>query len=61
MNELRRKLNKMPFDRKFGGYMGADGTWYHATGYEVCFDNPNEPGNWWNEYINDNGDIEYGR
>lgn len=47
-----RELKTMPFD------VYEDGTWYHATGMEC-----KEPvtGEWWNEYINDNGDYIYRR
>ena len=48
--EIRRYLDKMPFDARFNGEM------CHATGWEVFRD-----GEWWNEYIDSEGDLWYGR
>ncbi len=55
--ELRRRLDHMPFDRSFDGGF----TLCHATGYEVCFGNPNNHADWWNEYEDLDGNLEYGR
>lgn len=40
----RRELEYMPFDRNG----------LHATGYEVLID-----GIWWNEYEDEDGNLEY--
>ena len=52
-----RQLDYMPFDKSFDGGF----TLCHATGYEVCFGNPNNPADWWNEYEDRDGNLEYGR
>lgn len=39
----------MPFDR--------DGM--HATGFEVCFGDPDNLADWWNEYEDADGDLHY--
>lgn len=46
----RRELDEMPFDKRF------DNELCHATGYEVNIDNE-----WWNEYIDSEGEYHYGR
>ncbi len=51
----RRKLNEMAYDKTF------DGENCHATGYEVCLGNINNPGDWWVEYIDSKGALHYGR
>lgn len=53
-----QELETMPFDRVFEV---AAGRWElcHATGKEVQFQEL--PGDWWNEYIDRNGDYWYGR
>ena len=55
--DYRRELETMPFDHDFGG------TLCKATGWEVCFagDDPEDPANWWNEYVSPDGKLEYGR
>lgn len=58
--EERRKLDAMPFDKGFE----IDGSWTicHATGYEVCEGNPDDPADWWNEYVSPDGsELLYGR
>lgn len=57
MKDYRRKLESMPFDHDFGG------TLCKATGFEACFagDDPEDPANWWNEYVSPDGKLEYGR
>lgn len=57
----RRKLEEMPFDKRFGDCMGAGGELCHATGYEVCLGDVNNPADWWNEYERADGTLEYGR
>ena len=49
--ELRRELDYMPFDL-YG---------MHSTGYEVCFDDPANLADWWNEYEDENGNVHYFR
>lgn len=46
----RRTLNEMPFDKEF------DGELCHATGDEVLID-----GEYWNEYVSNDGTTRYGR
>lgn len=58
--EKRRKLDTMPFNKRFE----IDGNWTLccATGYEVCDGNPDDPADWWNEYVSpDGGELLYGR
>ena len=50
----REELNVMPFDKRFD-VDGSDEL-CHATGYEVFY-----LGEWWNEYVDSNGDIHLGR
>ena len=55
MGFLRReKLDTMPFDNRFD----VDGKeeLCHATGYTV-FDGTD----WWDEFVDSNGDLQYGR
>lgn len=54
---MRRKLDEMPFDRSFDGGFSL----CHATGYEVCLGNPDNPADWWNEYEDSEGNLHYGR
>ena len=62
MNKItsERELETMPFDKMFEV---AEGRWElcHATGREVCFGDPSDPADWWNEYIDSDGDYWYGR
>jgi len=53
--EMRRELVEMPFDMDFGGEL------CHATGDEVCLGDPSNPADWWNEYIDQDGNLHYGR
>lgn len=50
----QRELAVMPFDKTFD----ADGNeeLCHATGMEVLID-----GQWWNEYVDSNDELHYGR
>lgn len=59
---IRRRIDGgMPFDKVFEDWDGYRIN-THATGYEVCWENPNEPGNWWNEYEDpQTGSLYYGR
>lgn len=57
--EMCRELEKMPFDKAFD-YEGNE-ILCHATGYEVCLGDPDNAGDWWNEYVLPDGTIEYGR
>lgn len=47
----RKELDEMPFDKSF------DGEFCHATGYKV----KDEYGFWWNEYVDSEGILCYGR
>lgn len=49
-HEIRERLETMPFDARFNGEL------CHATGDEV-FRN----GEWWNEYMDRDGELHYGR
>lgn len=52
MNETgRRELEVMPHDRN-----GC-----HATGYEVCFGDVNNPADWWDEFEDKDGNLNYFR
>lgn len=57
----RAELEEMPYDKTFE-VEGEDGIIRmescHATGYEVILENDNT---WWNEYVDSNGEIHYGR
>lgn len=56
MNEVaRRELTTMPFDHVFD--VNGNEELCHATGYEVQFEGDTV---WWNEYIDSNGDFQYG-
>lgn len=48
----------IPFDKTFEDRDGRQIT-CHATGYEVCWENPHKPENWWNEYISTEEDEYY--
>ena len=50
-----RSLDTMPFDRVFETESGNEEL-CHATGYEVCID-----GEWYNEYVDCDGNYHYGR
>ena len=50
----RRRLEKMPFDKHFD--VNGNSELCHATGYEV-FDSED----WWDEFVDSNGDFQYGR
>lgn len=52
-----RRLDHMPFDKSFDGGFSL----CHATGFERCLGNPNNPADWWNEYEDQDGNLEYGR
>ena len=55
------QLNEMPFDKVF--LVDGNEEFCHATGYYVYLgeEGTNNPGDWWNEYIDSNGDYQYGR
>ncbi|MGN0163416.1 MAG: hypothetical protein ACI4EA_07545 [Candidatus Ornithomonoglobus sp.] len=58
---LRRKLEKMPFDKAFW-IEGYGSQLCHATGYEACLGDPANPADWWNEYEDPySGEMLYGR
>jgi hypothetical protein len=59
MEEMRRKLETMPFDKRFDTENGIE--LCHATGWEVCEGNPNDPADWWEEFEDSNGEIHLGR
>lgn len=52
---MERELDYMPFDMAF---IMPDGNeeFCHATGIEVLID-----GEWWNEYVDHDGNLHYGR
>lgn len=50
----RRELEEMPFDKRFD--VDGNSELCHATGYEV-FDGEE----WWDEFVDSNGDFQYGR
>lgn len=52
---MRRELDIMPYDKEFDGELCS------ATGDEVCFGNPENPADWWNEYEDAEGNVHYGR
>lgn len=58
-----RQLDHMPCDMKFE-VKGDDGIYHlercRATGKEVNFGD-GVFGGWWNEYIDSNGEYQYGR
>lgn len=56
----RRELSEMPFDKVFVTESGNEEL-CHATGYEVCMGAPEEPADWWNEYMDSEGNLYYGR
>lgn len=49
----RRELDEIPFDKRF------DNELCHATGYEVRL--AWDTDNWWNEYVDRDGNLHYGR
>ena len=59
MSELRRELENMPFDKSFT--VDGNEQLCHATGFEVCWDNPDNPADWWEEFVDYNGEFHYGR
>lgn len=59
MEMMRRELEEMPFDKAFD--VNGNEQLCPATGWQVCFGNPSEPADWWNEYEDSEGDLHYGR
>ena len=57
--EEHRKLNSMPFDHVFE--VDGNEELCHATGYEVCLGNTEDPADWWDEFVDSNGEFHYGR
>lgn len=55
-----RELEEMPFDKVFTTANGNEEL-CRATGLEVCLGNPEDLSDWWNEYVDSNGDLYYGR
>ena len=49
-----REIEEMPFDKVFS--VDGNEEFCHSTGYEVMLH-----GQWWNEYVDRNGDLHYGR
>ena len=47
-------LGEMPYDHTFVTERGEE--LCHSTGYLVMMDNE-----WWNEYVDSEGDLHYGR
>lgn len=60
MKITRRRLETMPFAKVFETSDGNEQL-CNATGYEECFGDINNPGDWWNEYEDINGNLYYGR
>lgn len=57
---LRRLIEgSMPFDKAFS--VNGNEMLCHCTGYEVNWDDPDNPSDWWNEYCDINGNVHYGR
>ena len=56
---MRRELGYMPYDKAFE--VNGNQELCHATGFEVCDGNPENPADWWEEYKDSNGDLHYGR
>lgn len=54
--ERRYELEEMPYDMAFNTENGEE--LCHATGYEVVFEGENT---YWNEFIDSNGELHYGR
>ncbi len=52
----RVKLEEMPYDKAFV-VEGGNEQLCHSTGYEVLL----ADGDWWNEYVDLNGNLYYGR
>ena len=60
MSNLKiRELETMPFDKRFSTNNGEE--LCHATGREVCFGDPSVLADWWEEYIDSDGELHYGR
>ena len=58
-NTMIRDVKKTPFDKAF--IVDGNETLCHATGYEVCFGDPRDPGAWMAEYEDPDRDLHYGR
>lgn len=56
---LRRALPQMPFDHVFETPSGNEEL-CHATGFEVCFGDPDSYQDWWFEYTDREGNLYYG-
>lgn len=56
---MRRKLEVMPFDKRFD--VNGNTELCHATGWEVCDGDPENPADWWEEFVDSNGDFHLGR
>ena len=57
----RVELETMPFDKAFYRYSDGQRELCHATGYEVCHGDPDVLANWYNEYVDSDGELHYGR
>lgn len=56
MKEIKyRELFEVPFDKVFD--VDGNQEMCHATGMEI----QDERGEWWNEYVDSNGNFHYGR
>lgn len=60
MSKIERELKEMPFDKAFI-VEGGNEELCHATGIEVCWGDPKNPADWWNEYEDSFGELHYGR
>ena len=56
---MTRRTETMPFDKAFE--VNGSEQLCHATGWKVCFGNPSDPTDWWNEYEDSEGNLHYGR
>ena len=55
-----RHLNKIPYDMTF--YIDdINKATCHATGRQINDVHPKSWGDWWNEYVDSNGKLHYGR
>lgn len=57
---MRRELDTMPFDKAFEDENGNE-VLCHATGWEVCDGDQEDPADWWNEFTDQDGEVYLGR
>ncbi len=56
----REELERIPCDKRFDIGNGHEEL-CHSTGYEVCMIDANNQKGWWNEYVDRDGELHYGR